>query len=135
MDAHGNAAIEARDLVKSYGKVKALDGVSLNVKEGTVFALLGPNGAGKSTTVKIMTTLSRPDSGSVQVLGRDVVAQADGVRRQIGVVGQSAAVDTEATGRENLLLQGAFYGMSGPELGRRVDELIHHFGLREIADR
>ena len=129
-------AIAARRLVKTYPpKVKALDGIDLTVAAGTIHALLGPNGAGKSTTVKILTTLSRPDAGSATVLGVDVVKRADTVRRSIGVVGQSGAVDPDATGRENMLLQGQLYGMGGAQLRSRVDELLATFGLTEYSKR
>src|SRR5919106_2879476 len=94
-------AIEAESLRKRYGSVVALDGVDLSVQTGTVFGLLGPNGAGKSTTVRILTTLSRPDSGSARVAGHDVLAEPLRVRRAIGVVGQKHGCDLEATGREN----------------------------------
>src|SRR5262245_13981234 len=114
-------AIEATDLVKTYpGDVRALDGISLSVASGTIFALLGPNGAGKSTTVKVLTTLSRPDSGSATVAGHDVRRQPDRVRRSIGVVGQKAAVDPSATGRENLRLQGQIHGIHGRALEARI---------------
>src|ERR1700694_191707 len=103
-------AIEAEGLEKTYGKaVRALRGVSLSVERGTVFGLLGPNGAGKSTTVKILTTLSRPDRGSARVAGIDVLRHPHQVRRVIGCVAQKDAVDLEATGRENLMLQGQLY--------------------------
>ena len=134
--ANDSPAIEAKGLVKTYpNKVRALDGLDLTVRRGAIHALLGPNGAGKSTTVKIVTTLSRPDEGSAAVLGHDVVREADKVRRLIGVVGQNGAVDLEATGRENMLLQGAMYGMGGRALRTRVDELLAAFGLAETADR
>jgi ABC-2 type transport system ATP-binding protein len=130
------AAIDAVDLVKTYpGGVRALDGVSLTVATGTIFGLLGPNGAGKSTTVKILSTLSRADAGSAQVMGVDVAHRPDRVRRMIGLVGQQGAVDSEATGRENLVLQGHLYGMGGAALRRRVDELLARFGLADAADR
>ena len=132
----GPAAIEAADLVKTYpGDIRALDGISLSVEAGTIFGLLGPNGAGKSTTVKILTTLSRADSGQATVMGIDIARQPDRVRRLIGLVGQHGAVDSEATGRENLMLQGRLYGMSGAPLARRVDELLERFGLTEAANR
>jgi ABC-2 type transport system ATP-binding protein len=134
--AYGTAAIDAVDLVKTYPRgVRALDGVGLAVAEGTIFGLLGPNGAGKSTTVKILTTLSRADSGSAHVLGVDVTRQPDRVRRLIGVVGQHGAVDPGATGRESLFLQGHLYGMGGAVLRLRVEELLARFGLTEAADR
>ena len=132
---HTNA-IEAAGLEKTYpGDVRALDGVDLSVASGTVFGLLGPNGAGKSTTVRILTTLSRPDAGSARVAGRDVLAEPVAVRHAIGVVGQKHGTDREATGRENLVLQGQFYGISGGELKRRAAESLERFGLADAADR
>ncbi len=132
----GAAAIEAHDLVKTYpGGVRALDGLSMTVEPGIVFGLLGPNGAGKSTTVKILTTLSRPDSGSATVAGHDVLREPERVRLAIGTVGQRAAVDPEATGRENLTLQGRVYGLRGHELAERVDTLLDRFSLRDAANR
>jgi ABC-2 type transport system ATP-binding protein len=130
------AAIEARDLTKTYAKdVRALDGLGFQVEAGTVFGLLGPNGAGKSTTVKILTTLTRPDSGQASVAGVDVLASPERVRWAIGLVGQRSGVDLEATGRENLTLQGQVYGLRGAGLRRRVGELLERFGLAEAADR
>ncbi len=120
-------AIEAQGLVKTYGDVKALDGLDLRVEAGTVFGLLGPNGAGKSTTVRILTTLSRPDSGRAAVAGIDVLADPVRVRHAIGVVGQKMGADREATGRENLVLQGELYSI--PDLRRRVDETLERFDL------
>jgi ABC-2 type transport system ATP-binding protein len=131
-----NAAIEAEGLIKTYpGDVRALNGVSFSVPVGTIFGLLGPNGAGKSTTVKILTTLAAADSGSARVAGLDVAREAVAVRRAIGVVGQKNAVDGAATGRENLLLQGRLYGLSGRDLRTRVDDLLERFTLAEAADR
>src|SRR3954463_10234185 len=113
-------AIEASDLVKTYPHdVRALDGLSLSVPAGTIFGLLGPNGAGKSTAVKILTTLSRADAGTASVAGRDGLAEPDAARRSIGVVAQKSGVDREATGRENLRLQGQVYGLRGRELEDR----------------
>jgi ABC-2 type transport system ATP-binding protein len=100
-----------------------------------VFALLGPNGAGKTTAVKILTTLTRPDSGKATVAGIDVVAQPDRVRRTLGAVSQAAGVDIRATGRENLRLQGQLYGLGGRDLERRIGELLEAFGLTDAADR
>ena len=129
-------AIEARELVKTYrGDVRALSGVSLAVEAGTVFGLLGPNGAGKSTTVKILTTLSRPDSGEALVAGHDVVREAVKVRHAIGCVAQKSGLDLAATGRENLLLQGRIYGMRGSALRARAEDLLDRFGLGEAAGR
>jgi len=129
-------AIEATELTKTYPPdVRALDGLSLSVEAGTIFALLGPNGAGKSTTVRILTTLSRPDAGSAWVAGADVLADPNRVRRSIGVVGQRHGFDPQATGRENLVLQGEFYGITGRALRARVDESLERFGLASAADR
>jgi ABC-2 type transport system ATP-binding protein len=129
-------AIEAVDLTKTYPPdVRALDGVSLSVPRGAILGLLGPNGAGKSTTVRILTTLTRPDGGTARVAGHDVLAEPRRVRHLIGVVGQKHGADPGATGRENLVLQGEFYGITGRDLRRRVDETLERFGLREAADR
>ena len=129
-------AIEAKALTKRYPPdVQALDGLDLEVEEGTIFALLGPNGAGKSTTVKILTTLTRPDSGEASVAGHDVLKKPDRVRRSIGVVGQKHGFDPEATGNENLVLQGAIYDLAGPELKSRVADLLERFNLTAAAQR
>jgi ABC-2 type transport system ATP-binding protein len=129
-------AIQTQDLVKVYaGKVRALDGVTFDVGEGEVFALLGPNGAGKTTTVRIFTTLSKPTSGTARVAGFDVSSQAGKVRGQIGVVAQKASLDPTSTGRENLILQGRFFGMRGRQLKERVHELLAVVGLTDAADR
>ncbi|MCO5315748.1 MAG: ATP-binding cassette domain-containing protein [Solirubrobacterales bacterium] len=131
----GNA-IEVEDLAKEYpGGIKALEGVSFEAGTGTVFGLLGPNGAGKSTTVKILTTLSKATSGSARVMGLDVDRQQSEVRRRIGVVAQSSTADREATGRENLRLQGRLYGMRGRELESRIDQLLETFKLTDSGDR
>ena len=128
-------AIVAEELCKRYKQVQALDGVSFAVREGEVFGLLGPNGAGKSTTVRVLTTLTRPDSGRALVAGEDVARHPDRVRSSIGYVAQDSGVDWEATGRENLLLQGRIHGMAGKQLRVRVDELLGLVGLDEAADR
>jgi ABC-2 type transport system ATP-binding protein len=129
-------AIEATDLRKTYdGGVRALDGLSFEVEAGSIFGLLGPNGAGKSTTVKILTTLSRADSGEARVAGLDVVREAARVRRSIGVVGQKTGLDPESTGRENLEMQAEIYGLRGGERRARVDELLERFGLADAGRR
>jgi ABC-2 type transport system ATP-binding protein len=134
-DGRTAPAIEARELVKTYGgKVRALDGLSFTVEAGAVFALLGPNGAGKSTTIKILNTLSRPDSGSALVAGFDVLKEPERVRRAIGCVAQKSGVDPEATGRENLTMQGRIHGLRGQTLKSHVDELLNRFRLTEAAD-
>ena len=129
-------AIEAQALVKTYpNNVRALDGLSFLVPTGTIFGMLGPNGAGKSTTIKVLNTLTRPDSGIARVAGLDVVKQPDEVRRAIGCVAQKSGVDINATGRENLTLQAQFYGLRGTALRSRVDALLERFSLAPAADR
>ncbi|HZG03354.1 MAG TPA: ATP-binding cassette domain-containing protein [Streptomyces sp.] len=128
-------AIYAEGLVKTFGDVRALDGVDLDVPEGTVLGLLGPNGAGKTTTVRVLTTLLRPDSGRAVVAGIDVLAHPHEVRRSIGLSGQFAAVDEYLTGRENLQMVGRLYQMSARDAKRRADELLERFNLTEAADR
>jgi ABC-2 type transport system ATP-binding protein len=129
-------AIVASELRKSYPRdVVALAGLSLVVESGTIFALVGPNGAGKSTTVRILTTLSRPDSGHASIAGIDVLEHPDRVRRAIGVVGQKAGFTPEATARENLVMQGEIYGITGKTLRSRIDDLLERFQLTEAADR
>jgi ABC-2 type transport system ATP-binding protein len=129
-------AIEASNLRKTYpGGVLALDGLGFAVEAGTIFGLLGPNGAGKSTTVKILTTLSRPDSGEARVAGLDVVRDAERVRHSVGVVGQKHGLDPEATGRENLEMQAEIYGLTGAGRRQRVEQLLERFGLAAAAGR
>ena len=133
------AAVEAEGLVKVYrsrkSEVRALDGVDLEVHEGTVLGLLGPNGAGKTTTVRILATLLRPDAGSARVGGHDVVRDAQAVRSTIGLSGQYAAVDENLTGRENLWMFGRLYGLASGEARTRAGELLERFDLVEAADR
>jgi len=136
MQLHDTPAIIARGLEKRYpGDVTALDGISFEVAAGTVFGLLGPNGAGKSTTVKVLTTLSRPDDGEAVVAGIDVLRDPERVRHVIGTVGQAIAVDPDASGRENLELAGRIHGLGGAALRQRVEELLARFGLTDAADR
>jgi ABC-2 type transport system ATP-binding protein len=140
-----DCAIEARQLVKTYavpgigqGKkpaIRALDGLDISVPRGMIYGLLGPNGAGKSTTVKILTSLARPDSGTARVAGIDVLDRPGQVRHVIGVVAQRSGADPTATGRENLILQGRLYGLRGGAVRARTDELLAHFGLTEAAGR
>jgi ABC-2 type transport system ATP-binding protein len=136
-DSNGTAlAIDARGLVKTYpGGVRALDGLDFCVEAGSIFGLLGPNGAGKSTTVKILTTLSRPDEGEARVAGVDVLRSPDAARRLIGCVSQCSGVDPDATGRENLVLQGRLHGLGGREVRARAAELLEQFGLADAANR
>jgi ABC-2 type transport system ATP-binding protein len=128
-------AIYAEGLVKTFGDVTALDGVDLDVPEGTVLGLLGPNGAGKTTAVRVLTTLLQPDSGKVVVAGLDVLRQPNEVRRSIGRSGQFAAVDEYLTGRENLRMVGQLYQMRARDARVRADELLERFNLADAADR
>ncbi|MFF7353291.1 MULTISPECIES: daunorubicin resistance protein DrrA family ABC transporter ATP-binding protein [Streptomyces] len=128
-------AIHAEGLVKTFGDVRALDGVDLDVPEGTVLGLLGPNGAGKTTTVRCLTTLLRPDSGKAVVAGVDVLRHPDAVRRSIGLSGQFAAVDEYLTGRENLQMVGQLYQMRAKAAKQRAAELLEQFNLADAADR
>ncbi|MFI9214077.1 ATP-binding cassette domain-containing protein [Streptomyces sp. NPDC053253] len=128
-------AIYAEGLVKTFGDVRALDGVDLDVPEGTVLGLLGPNGAGKTTTVRVLTTLLQPDSGRAVVAGIDVLKHPEQVRRSIGLSGQFAAVDEYLTGRENLQMVGQLYQMKAKAAKVRADELLDRFRLADAADR
>ncbi len=144
MSAHPSTtsvALAAAGLVKTYrggrGRlpVRALDGLTFEVPAGAIFALLGPNGAGKSTTVKVLTTLSRPDAGSAAVAGVDVLRHADTVRRVIGLVSQKPSGDPMATGRENLMLAARIQGLSAAGARERADDLLARFSLADAADR
>jgi ABC-2 type transport system ATP-binding protein len=128
-------AIRAEGLVKTFGDIRALDGIDLDVPEGSVLGLLGPNGAGKSTAVRVLTTLMRPDSGSAQVAGVDVLKHPNRVRSLIGMCGQYAAVDEYLTGRENLQMVGELYQMRAKDAKARARELLEWFDLAEAADR
>jgi ABC-2 type transport system ATP-binding protein len=131
-----DAAIAATELRKTYPPaVTALDGVSLSVPTGSIFGVLGPNGAGKSTLTRVLCTLTTPDSGAASVCGIDVLRHPVRVRRAIGVVGQQHGSDPNATGRENLVLQGEFFGLGGRELKQRVSRSLERFDLTDAADR
>jgi ABC-2 type transport system ATP-binding protein len=127
--------ITASGLVKTYGRLRALDGLDLVVPQGTILGLLGPNGAGKTTAVRILTTLLKPDAGSATVAGLDVINQPGKVRAKLGLSGQYAAVDEYLTGYENLQMVGRLYGLSRADARQRARELLDQFSLAEAADR
>ena len=131
----GGVAITATNISKSFGDVVALDGVDLEVPTGSVLGLLGPNGAGKTTAVRVLTTLLKPDSGNATVAGMDVSTQGDGLRENIGLAGQYAAVDENLTGTENLTMVGRLYGMSRNTAKNRAAELLERFDLSDAAKR
>jgi ABC-2 type transport system ATP-binding protein len=128
-------AIETHDLAKHYGKTRALNGVSLQIREGSVYGLLGPNGAGKTTTIRILATLLRPTSGSATVLGHDVVREARQVRQKVSLTGQYASVDEDLTGTENLVLVARLLGFTWRDARRRSDELMAAFDLADAMSR
>ncbi|MBM9621919.1 ATP-binding cassette domain-containing protein [Streptomyces zhihengii] len=128
-------AVEVRGLVKHYGDTKALDGVDLDVREGTVLGVLGPNGAGKTTLVRCLSTLIVPDAGHAVVAGCDVVRQPRQLRRRIGLTGQYASVDEKLSGRENLYMIGRLLDLSRKDARTRADELLERFSLTEAAKR
>ena len=131
----GALAIEATGLVKSFGDTRAVDGVDLSVRSGTVYGVLGPNGAGKTTTIRMLATLIRPDAGSARVLGHDIVGDADAVRGLVSLTGQLGSVDEDLTGRENLVLLGWLLGLRRAAAKRRADELLAAFGLGDAAGK
>lgn len=128
-------AVEVRELVKSYGEVRALRGVDLTIARGEIFGLLGPNGAGKTTLFSILATLRTPTRGWARVLGRDVVAERDAVRRSMGIVFQEPAIDMRLTGRDNLMLMGLFYRLPSGVAASRADGLLKRLDLEAAADR
>ncbi|MFI2348828.1 ATP-binding cassette domain-containing protein [Streptomyces sp. NPDC019443] len=130
-----NNAVEVRGLVKHYGETKALDGVDLDVREGTVVGVLGPNGAGKTTLVRCLSTLVVPDAGHAVVAGYDVVRQPRQLRRTIGLTGQYASVDEKLSGWENLYMIGRLLDLSRRDARRRADEMLERFSLTEAAKR
>ncbi|HZB79604.1 MAG TPA: ATP-binding cassette domain-containing protein, partial [Actinomycetota bacterium] len=131
--AESPLAIEATGLVKSFGDSRAVDGVDLAVRTGSVYGVLGPNGAGKTTTIRMLATLLRPDEGTARVLGYDIVEEAEAVRSAVTLTGQLASVDEDLTGRENLILIGRLLGLKRAQAKTRATELLEAFGLAEAA--
>ncbi len=128
-------AIETRGLVKTFGSTRALDGVDLTIRGGSVYGLLGPNGAGKTTAIRVLTTLVKPTSGTVSVLGHDVVSEAPAVRQKVSLTGQYASVDEDLTGHENLILVSRLLGLSWTDAKKRATDLLAAFGLLDAAGR
>jgi ABC-2 type transport system ATP-binding protein len=128
-------AIETEGLVKVFGETRAVDGIDLAVRPGTVYGVLGPNGAGKTTTIRMLATLIRPDAGRARVLGHDIMSEADAVRSCVSLTGQFASVDEELNGRENLVLLGRLFGFGKRDASERATELLEAFGLSDAADK
>jgi ABC-2 type transport system ATP-binding protein len=135
MTSQSELAIEATGLVKVFGETRAVDGVDLAVRSGSVYGVLGPNGAGKTTAIRMLATLLRPDAGSARVLGHDIVEEADAVRSAVTLTGQLASVDEDLTGRENLILVGRLLGLKRGHAKERANELLEAFGLAEAATK
>ncbi len=130
-----DTAVRAEGVVKHFGDVKALNGVSIEVETGMIYGLLGPNGAGKTTLIRVLTTLLQPDAGTAHVAGVDVLADPTGARRRLGLAGQSAAVDEFLTGEENLHMIGRLYGLSKRDAKARADEVLERMTLTDAASR
>jgi ABC-2 type transport system ATP-binding protein len=128
-------AIEATGLVKAFGQTRAVDGVDLAVRVGSVYGVLGPNGAGKTTTIRMLATLLRPDEGEAKVLGYDILREADAVRAAVSLTGQLASVDEDLDGRENLILLARLLGLGRAQAKARAAELLEAFGLSDAAGR
>ncbi|MED4907071.1 ATP-binding cassette domain-containing protein [Brevibacillus centrosporus] len=128
-------AVEARGLVKTFGENRAVDGVDLNVRAGSIYGVLGPNGAGKTTTIRMLATLLRPDAGQARIFGHDVVKESHIVRQLIGVTGQYASVDESLSATENLIIFSRLLGLGRSEARKKAEELLEEFGLTEAAKR
>jgi len=135
MTADVSLAVEATGLIKSFGPTRAVDGVDLAVRTGSIYGVLGPNGAGKTTTIRMLATLVRPDGGTARVLGHDVVGESAVVRSLVSLTGQLASVDEDLTGRENLILLGRLLGLRRAAAKARATELLEAFGIAEAAAR
>ncbi|MDR7237644.1 ABC-2 type transport system ATP-binding protein [Neobacillus drentensis] len=135
MPNNGDWAVEAQGLIKNFGENRAVDGVTLNVRAGTIYGLLGPNGAGKTTTIRMLATLLRPDAGSAHIFGHDVAKESQIVRQLIGVTGQYASVDESLSATENLIIFSRLLGLGRAESKRKAAELLEEFGLTEAAKR
>ncbi|CEG22074.1 Daunorubicin/doxorubicin resistance ATP-binding protein DrrA [Planococcus massiliensis] len=128
-------AIEAKGLVKVFGKHRAVDGVDLTIQEGTVYGFLGPNGAGKTTTIRMLATLSKPDAGTARIFGYDLATEGDRIRSRISLTGQYASLDEDLTGMENLVMMAGLMGYGRREAKTRAKKLLAAFGLEDAAKR
>src|SRR5919199_1274015 len=135
MSTNGTLAIEATGLVKSFGETRAVAGVDLSVRRGSVYGVLGPNGAGKTTTIRMLATLLPPDAGSARVLGHDILHEADAVRGLVSLTGQLASVDEDLSGRENLILIARLLGLKRTQAKARADELLEAFRIADASGR
>jgi ABC-2 type transport system ATP-binding protein len=135
MRARSESAVETRGLAKTFGAIRAVDGVDLIVPAGSIYGLLGPNGAGKTTVIRMLATLTRPDAGHARVVGYDLIGEADEIRSRVSLTGQFASVDEDLTGWENLVLLGRLLGHRRAQAKARADELLDAFGLREATSR
>lgn len=131
----GSRAVDAFDLAKSFGDIRALDGIGIQFDRGIIYGLLGPNGAGKTTLIRVLTTLLKPDRGSAYVAGIDVLSDPQTARTRLGLAGQFAAVDGYLTGRENVEMTGRLYGLSADNAERRAAEILERIDLDQAADR
>lgn len=131
----GEWAVQAHGLVKAFGQNRAVDGVNLEVRTGSIYGVLGPNGAGKTTTIRMLATLLKPDAGSAQIFGHDVAKEPHIVRQLIGVTGQYASVDESLSATENLVIFSRLLGLSRADAKRKAAELLEEFGLTEAAKR
>ncbi|RUT29611.1 ATP-binding cassette domain-containing protein [Paenibacillus zeisoli] len=131
----GEWAVEAHGLIKNFGSNRAVDGVDLKVRTGSIYGVLGPNGAGKTTTIRMLATLLRPDGGSARIFGHDVVKESQIVRQLIGVTGQYASVDESLSATENLIIFSRLLGLTRSEARRKASDLLEEFGLTEAASR
>ncbi len=134
-EINSNWAVEARGLVKTFADNRAVDGVDMNVRTGTIYGVLGPNGAGKTTTIRMLSTLLKPDAGSARIFGHDIVREPHIVRQLIGVTGQYASVDETLSATENLIIFSRLLGLSRVEAKRKATDLLEEFGLTEAAKR
>ncbi|GGD53228.1 ATP-binding cassette domain-containing protein [Paenibacillus nasutitermitis] len=132
---NGGWAVEAEGLVKAFGSNRAVDGVDLKVRTGSIYGVLGPNGAGKTTTIRMLATLLRPDAGSARIFGHDVAKESQIVRQLIGVTGQYASVDESLSATENLIIFSRLLGLGRKEAKHKAEELLEEFGLSEAAKR